>query len=157
MGVGLWLKISKITERTSLPICHIIHNPFVLDEMRFDMTQMILVIAQDMFMQEALGDLLQHEGFASVMAKDRTEGLHVFRQRQDEVALVVLDVNATNQVDFTLYDDLQAVNPFVKVLVSTSYDEREVKRRYREKVPFQVLYKPYDAQLFLDTVSRMRA
>ncbi len=121
------------------------------------MTQMILVIAQDMFMQEALGDLLQHEGFASVMAKDRTEGLHVFRQRQDEVALVVLDVNATNQVDFTLYDDLQAVNPFVKVLVSTSYDEREVKRRYREKVPFQVLYKPYDAQLFLDTVSRMRA
>ncbi|MBE2202232.1 MAG: response regulator [Anaerolinea sp.] len=121
------------------------------------MTQMILVIADDIFMQEALGDLLQYEGFTRVVAKDRAEGLRIFCQRQKEVSLVVLDIGAANDVDFTLYDDLQAVDPSVKLLVSTSYDEREVKRRYREKVPFQVLYKPYDAQSFLDTVSRMRA
>lgn len=119
------------------------------------MTQSILLVAQDNFVQEALGDLLSSVGKVPIFASNRDGGLTIYRQRRKEVALVVVDIGTSNVGDFLLYDDLKAVDPSVKVLVSTSHDAREVRQLYANDVPFQVLYKPYDAQLFITTVMKM--
>ena len=71
------------------------------------------------------------------------------------MVLYMLDVGMTNSTDFAVYDDLYAIDPAVKVLVSTVHDEREINKLYAEKVPFQVLYKPFSAQSFVSKVENM--
>ncbi|MCA9960117.1 MAG: hypothetical protein KC443_13840 [Anaerolineales bacterium] len=121
------------------------------------MTNLILVVAQDAFVQEALGDLLQSEGLKPIFAQDKPSSLDAFYRQQNDIALIVLDVGATDTIDLSLYHDFQIIDPQVKVLVSTNYDEREIKRIFAGDVPFQVLYKPYDAHSFVNAVSRMTA
>ncbi|MCA9935743.1 MAG: response regulator transcription factor [Anaerolineales bacterium] len=116
------------------------------------MKRSILLIAQEAFMQEALGDILDSVGLHPILTGEAQTGIDEFRAQQNDIEAVVLDVGLFNSDDFSVVDKLIHINPSVRVLVSTSYDERELSRRYTGNIPFPVLYKPYSAQAFVSTL-----
>lgn len=103
-------------------------------------------------MQEALGDILDSVGLHPILTGEAQTGIDEFRAQQNEIQAVVLDVGLTNSDDFSVVDKLTLINPSVRVLVSTSYNERELSRRFTGNIPFPVLYKPYSAQAFVSTL-----
>ena len=66
----------------------------------------ILLIAHEVFMQEALGDILDSVGLHPILTGEAQTGIDEFCAQQDEIRAVVLDVGLTNSDDFSVVDKL---------------------------------------------------
>ncbi len=119
----------------------------------YAMTQSVYLIVREEVTREALREVLSSVGIEPVIVgRDLSEIRMRNAANNNGNNLVVLDVGMPNGWDFALYDELQALEPDLKVLLTTSYDKQEIDKFYPQEKPFTVLYKPYGAQTFLSMV-----
>ncbi len=60
-------------------------------------------------------------GYRVLIARDGKEAIEVYRQNQNEIDLVVLDISMPTIGGGEAYDRLKEINPNVKVLLSTGF------------------------------------
>ncbi|OGG44400.1 MAG: hypothetical protein A3F84_00815 [Candidatus Handelsmanbacteria bacterium RIFCSPLOWO2_12_FULL_64_10] len=85
-----------------------------------------ILMADDEEMVLAAGQaILEKLGYTVLTARDGDEALQVYRDHQDEIALVVTDTVMPKMGGGKLYAMLAGINPSVKVLLMSGYDLRE--------------------------------
>ena len=113
----------------------------------------ILVIDDNFAIREALTDILTFLPEMTVYtAADGQEGLQIFQQQQQHIALVLLDMNMQVMNGEQTYAILQEIEPEVKVIVSSSLSQAEARLRFRERELPTYLQKPYDLSTLLNAV-----
>ena len=113
----------------------------------------ILVIDDNFAIREALTDILTFLPEMTVYtAADGQEGLQIFQQQQQHIALVLLDMNMQVMNGEQTYEKLQEIEPEVKVIVSSSLSQAEARLRFRERELPTYLQKPYDLSTLLNVV-----
>jgi len=113
----------------------------------------ILVIDDNFAIREALTDILTFLPEMTVYtAADGQEGLQIFQQQQQHIALVLLDMNMQVMNGEQTYAILQEIEPEVKVIVSSSLSQAEARLRFRERELPTYLQKPYDLSTLLNVV-----
>jgi DNA-binding NtrC family response regulator len=113
----------------------------------------VLVIENEPLVLEALEDILDLVGLHVVSAEDGEEGIAAYREHLDEIELVILDMRLPGKDGPDILKALRAINPSVKVIVSSGYDEEEVVQRFMGQQPILILKKPYDAETLLAKVN----
>jgi DNA-binding NtrC family response regulator len=113
----------------------------------------VLVIENEPLVLEALEDILDLVGLHVVSAEDGKEGIAAYREHLDEIELVILDMRLPGKDGPDILKALRAINPSVKVIVSSGYDEEEVAQRFTGQQPILILKKPYDAETLLAKVN----
>jgi DNA-binding NtrC family response regulator len=113
----------------------------------------VLVIENEPLVLEALEDILDLVGLHVVSAEDGEEGIAAYREHLDEIELVILDMRLPGKDGPDILKALRAINPSVKVIVSSGYDEEEVAQRFMGQQPILILKKPYDAETLLAKVN----
>jgi len=113
----------------------------------------VLVIENEPLVLEALEDILDLVGLHVVSAEDGEEGIAAYREHLDEIELVILDMRLPGKDGPDILKALRAINPSVKVIVSSGYDEEEVAQRFTGQQPILILKKPYDAETLLAKVN----
>jgi DNA-binding NtrC family response regulator len=113
----------------------------------------VLVIENEPLVLEALEDILDLVGLHVVSAEDGEEGIAAYREHLDEIELVILDMRLPGKDGPDILKALRAINPSVKVIVSSGYDEEEVVQRFTGQQPILILKKPYDAETLLAKVN----
>lgn len=72
-------------------------------------------------------------GYRVLIARDGKEAIEVYRQNQNEIDLVILDIGMPTIGGGEAYDRLKEINPNVKVLLSTGFsidsEATEILRR----------------------------
>ncbi len=119
----------------------------------YAMKQSVYLIVREEVTREALREVLRSVGIEPVIVGrelDEIRGRNVARNNGSSLA--VLDVGIPNGWDFSLYEELQEMEPNLKVLVTTSYDKQEIEHLFPQDKTFSVLYKPYGAQTFISVV-----
>jgi PAS domain S-box-containing protein len=96
--------------------------------------------------------LLERAGFEVVVAADGKEAVELFMQRQAEVRLVVLDMTMPHLDGEACYRELRRIQPVVKVIMTSGYNEQEVINRFLGKGLAGFVQKPYKASDLLSVV-----
>lgn len=116
------------------------------------MANTILIVENEPFVLDAMKEILATGGFKSICVRDGNLGVDAYKEHSREIGVVILDMNLPGMEGAEVYQVMQRVNPNVKVIISSGYDEYDVIKRFGEARPTSILKKPFNAQMLLDQV-----
>ena len=82
----------------------------------------ILFADDDQFCLDVGVRMMQKLGYTVLEAKDGQEAIEVYKDNQDNVDLVILDMKMPNNGGLT-FDQLKIINADVKILITSGYTE----------------------------------
>ncbi|MFO1372187.1 MAG: ATP-binding protein [Candidatus Competibacteraceae bacterium] len=87
--------------------------------------------------------MLERLGFKVLTAVDGREALELYRERHDEITLVLLDLTMPYMDGEETFRELRRIEPKVRVVMSSGYTETEIAPRFAGKRLSGFLQKPY--------------
>jgi DNA-binding response OmpR family regulator len=115
----------------------------------------IPIIDDDEHVTRLIARVLRREGIEALSAGDGETGIARFKERQAEIALVVLDLSMPGLSGEKTLAGLRAVSTSVPVLLSSGLPPQEVLERFDQLGADGFLEKPYTARRLLETVQRL--
>ncbi len=116
----------------------------------------VLVIDNDRFMIEVIETVLELAGRRTVSATSGDEGIAQFRQHQDDIDLVILDMRLSTAMEGAdALRALRAIDPGVKVIIASAYSQSEVEEYLTEQSWDALLRKPYNMEQLLVTIEEL--
>jgi PAS domain S-box-containing protein len=120
-----------------------------------DMAQpLVLVIDDEEPVRDAVTDILDLDGLPVLTAPDGRTGIDLYRERETEVGLVLLDLSMPGLSGEETFYELRRINPHVRVLLSSGYSQAEVAVRFAGQSDVGFIQKPYDAEQLVREVKR---
>ncbi len=116
--------------------------------------KLILVIDDEASVREAVTDILELEGLQTLTAPDGAAGVALYRQRQADIGLVLLDLSMPGLTGEETFRELQKVNSGVRVVLSSGYSQAEVAQRFTGPGLAGFIQKPYDATTLIGEIRR---
>ena len=99
-------------------------------------------------------EMLRELGFTVITAADGREGVAAFKQNPD-IAFVILDLTMPHMDGEQCFRVLKQLNPNVKVIISSGYNEQEVTERFVSKGLAGFIQKPYKLSVLKDAIKGM--
>ncbi len=87
-------------------------------------------------------EMLKELGFTPLTANDGREALEIFKNRPD-IVFVILDLTMPHMDGEQCFRELRRMNPDVKVIMSSGYNEQEVTQKFVGKGLAGFVQKPY--------------
>lgn len=116
--------------------------------------RLVLVIDDEAQIREGIHDILELEGLETIGAPNGEAGIELYRARVNEIGLVLLDLSMPGLSGEATLEGLRAINPEVKVVLSSGYNQSETVQRFAGRGLAGFLQKPYDVQKLLQTVRK---
>lgn len=110
----------------------------------------VLVIDDEEQICDLVVDILQSRGVNVLTAQDGHRGLEVFRQNAGRVDAVLLDMNMPGMSGEAVFQELVAIRPDVRVILSTGYSQQEAATRFAHARLAGVVDKPYTASALVE-------
>jgi len=111
----------------------------------------ILLVEDDEALRRSVTRMLEHLGYRVYVAADGVEAVEVFRRQHLDVDVVLLDVGMPRQGGARTFDEMKAIDPDVKVLLSSGYHGDHLEPQLRAGV-HGFLPKPYTLQQLVDAL-----
>ena len=106
-------------------------------------SETILVIDDEEIVRRTAVASLEHFGYQVMTAENGPAGLEMFRGGQDGIAVVLLDMTMPLMTGEETFRQLKTINPDVKVILSSGFNEVEAIRRFTRKGLAGFIQKPY--------------
>jgi CheY-like chemotaxis protein len=86
--------------------------------------ELILLVDDDLEVLERTGEILDFEDYRFIPAKDGIEALKIYRRMGKKIDLVLLDYFLPVMDGDAVFDELKAINPNVRVVLSSGFGEQ---------------------------------
>jgi len=103
----------------------------------------VLVVDDEELVREVEGTLLQRIGYNTLMASNSREACQLFKDKYEQIDLVILDMIMPDENGATTYKRLKRINPDVKVLIATGYMKNVNVDEILDDIPNQLIMKPF--------------
>ncbi len=107
-------------------------------------SETILVVEDDPDLRCLMEETLSEYGYRVISAADGFEGLNLFKEHHDTLALVVSDLITPRMKGKELYDQVHALNPEMKFLFVSGYQANQISQNFVLDQEFELLQKPFD-------------
>ena len=87
--------------------------------------------------------MLEHLGFTVLTAPDGLQAVDLYRERGNEIDLVLMDLTMPHMDGAEAFGELRRLNPDVRVVLASGYSHEDVASRFAGKGLAGVLQKPY--------------
>jgi two-component system, cell cycle sensor histidine kinase and response regulator CckA len=121
----------------------------------FNQRETILVVEDEVQMQEVMGELLQSNGYTVLLANDGLEAIEMYKQRGEQIALVILDVMLPELDGRDTYYELKKINENIKVFFCSGYTSLVEIQSLLEKENLYAIQKPFSPKEFLAVVKEV--
>jgi CheY-like chemotaxis protein len=98
-------------------------------------------------------EMLKELGFTTVTANDGREAITIFKEHPD-IRLVILDLTMPHMDGEQCFKELRQLNPDVKVIMSSGYNEQEVTQKFVGKGLVGFLQKPYKLSVLKEALQK---
>jgi two-component system cell cycle sensor histidine kinase/response regulator CckA len=115
----------------------------------------ILVVDDEDIVRSFLQQVLTRAGYEVLLAADGEEALQVFSRNRSRISLVLLDLVMPVMSGEETLPHLFAIEPEVRVIVSSGQDEEECMRKLREPRVAGFLQKPYKPSVLTAMVRKL--
>jgi len=103
----------------------------------------ILVVDDEDTIREVAAMMLEEMGFSTLTAINGIEAVELYRQHQNEIAAVLLDMTMPKMDGKACFRELRRINKKVKVILSSGYSEEDATGRFSGKGLSGFVQKPY--------------
>jgi PAS domain S-box-containing protein len=117
----------------------------------------VLVVDDEDVVRQTARHTLERYGYHTVCAADGAEALEIYRRHPDTIALVLLDLTMPVMNGEEALRQMQMLNPDVRVLLSSGYNEVEAVQRFAGKGLAGFIQKPYTAAALAEKVKEVLA
>ena len=115
---------------------------------------MVLIIDDENTVCMAVTDILGLEKIETLSAYNGRDGVALYQEKQDTIALVILDLSMPGWSGQRTLRELRAINPTVCIILSSGYSKEDTVQRFDEEIPSAFLSKPYNADELIDVVKQ---
>lgn len=106
----------------------------------------ILLVDDEEVIREIASEMLAELGFTCITAPDGVEGIRLYQDLRDSIALVILDVEMPGLTGDKVYDRLKEINPAVKILIASGYAKHHLESNYFKRKLDHYMPKPFQIQ-----------
>ncbi len=99
--------------------------------------------------------MLEKLGFSVLTATSGKEALSIYRDHQAEIGLVVLDMIMPGMGAGDTYNELQAIDPSIKVLLSSGYGVDQQTTEILQRGCKGFIQKPFNMQVLSDKIKEI--
>ncbi len=117
----------------------------------------ILVVDDELIVRQVAELSLESSGFEVVTAEDGRQAMEVFRQLGDEIAAVVLDMTMPHMNGEETFRELRRLRPDLRVILTSGFNEQDVKSRFEGQGLSGFLKKPYRPKELVQKVNDVLA
>ncbi len=110
----------------------------------------VLLVDDEESVRAISSKLLQRLGLEVMTAEDGWQAVNMYRERKDNISLVLLDLTMPRMNGEEAFRELRQINPNVRVILASGYSEDDIAARFTGKGLAGCLQKPY-------TVDRLRS
>jgi CheY-like chemotaxis protein len=103
----------------------------------------VLVVDDEEAVRNIGSRALGRVGFTVHLAADGREALDIFREKQDEILCVVLDMTMPHMDGEETFRELRRIRQDVRVILSSGYTEQDITNRFMGKGLAGFIQKPY--------------
>ncbi len=104
----------------------------------------ILLVDDEPMVRRVATQMLELVGFSVLTAPDGAAGIELLRQRHDEIACVLLDLEMPRMNGVQTCDEMRRAKVDVPVILSSGYSEQESTKRFGTQCLAGFLQKPYE-------------
>jgi len=109
-------------------------------------TETVLIVDDEEIVIGVAKQMLEKLGFSVLTATSGKEALDIYRKNKDEISLVVLDMIMPGMGAGDTYDELQVIDPAIKVLLSSGYGVDEQTSEILKRGCKGFIQKPFNMQ-----------
>ena len=106
-----------------LPVSYLTEPEEPYDKQSLQGSGTILVIDDEADVRELCKDLLTTLGYRILLADSGSTGIKIYRERKDEISLVILDMIMPKMGGREVFQALKLINPEVKVLLCSGFGQ----------------------------------
>lgn len=103
----------------------------------------VLIVDDDAHIRATAAAMLTTGGFDVLLAEDGYKAVEVYREHSDEIQVVLLDLSMPGIDGEETYRRLKTVNPNVRVILTSGFNEQETTSRFVGKGLASFIQKPY--------------
>lgn len=111
--------------------------------------ELILLTDDEASIRQVCGSILERSGYRVLLAANGSEALDLYCRRQSEIAAIVTDISMPVMDGTALIHALKAVNPQVRVIVSSGLPVQDGVAQALEAGARHFIAKPYEADKLL--------
>ena len=104
----------------------------------------VLLVEDDPDLRFLMAEVLQDYGYKVVSASDGEEGLHLFEQELESIALIVSDLMTPKMKGKELYERVHEMHPASKFLFVSGYTANQISQNFVLEQGMHFLQKPFD-------------
>ena len=120
-------------------------------------TGTVLLVDDEESVRSIAQRMLARLGYQVLTATDGAQALQVFQAHRDRIALVLLDLTMPNLDGERTLEELLRLQPRLKVILSSGYDENEVTRRLEGQGMAGFVQKPYTLENLAEVLKKATA
>jgi len=113
-----------------------------------------LYVEDELAIREAIGGLLQSFFKEFIVCENGLEGLHIFRESQDKIDLIITDINMPKMNGLDMLDKIKEISPFIPMLITTAHNDVNFLHRAIDIGVTGYINKPIDVRKLLDTIKK---
>ena len=114
----------------------------------------ILMDDDEIILTRVIATILNKNGYKVLMANEGAGALALYRERSEEISVVLTDVMMPGMDGVALARELNGFNPKVKIIVSSGYSTESHQIELRALGVPAILKKPYDISQLLTALQR---
>ena len=100
-------------------------------------------------------EMLQELGFTTLTANDGREAVEIYKQNPN-ICFVILDLTMPHIDGEQCFRQLKQLNPDIKVIMSSGYNEQEVTQKFVGKRLAGFVQKPYKLSVLKETIQNIK-
>ncbi|SEA60093.1 PAS domain S-box-containing protein [Desulfuromusa kysingii] len=116
---------------------------------------LVLLIDDEEAVLNISQEMLSEFGFEVITARDGIEALQIFKQRHEQIRFVLMDLTMPNMDGEEAFREFRRIDPQVKVIICSGYNEQEVSQKFVGKGLAGFLKKPYMLSELQNTIQKL--
>jgi PAS domain S-box-containing protein len=116
--------------------------------------ELILVVDDEEMIRDLTQDMLRMLGYQVVLAENGERAIEIYRERAEEIALVLVDMIMPKMGGQETYRRLKEVNPNVKAILSTGYSQAGKAQEILSQGVHGFIQKPYAIDELADAIRK---
>ncbi|MBD3166687.1 PAS domain S-box protein [bacterium] len=120
-----------------------------------DRAPLVMVVDDEPGVRHMAGRILERGGYRVLYAEDGREAVDLYKNHGDSIACILLDLTMPHMNGVEAFANLHALNPDVKVLISSGFTEREAMSKFTSEGIGGFIQKPYKPMALLHRIQSL--
>ena len=120
----------------------------------------VLLVDDEEIVLEVWNQILQKMGYFVIEAKNGKDAIEIYKVKKSRISLVIIDLSMPVMDGERTSERLKAINPGIKILLSTGWDLDNLKGWTTEKLKYccdGILQKPFTIKQLSAKIAEIRA